>query len=418
MRVLMLSWEYPPNIVGGIARHVEELSWELARLPGVEVHVVTCDYPGAVAEEVYNGVHIHRVAAYDAPGGYNDFFHWIHQLNAALRDRADALCREWLAPKKKGGPPTDPKSLADKNAIVLHAHDWLVYFAANELKYRYKLPLVATIHATEFGRNQGIHTQTQAYINSIEWKLVYEAWRVIVCTHFMKGEVMYALRAPEDKLDIIPNGVDATKFQFEFSPEEAAAFREQYAAPNEKIIMFVGRGVREKGAQVLIAALPKVRTFYNDAKLVIAGGGQRQHLVDQAQYLGMGPYVFFTGFIPDDALLRLYKVADIACFPSLYEPFGIVALEAMAAHTPLVVSDAGGLPEVVENGVTGVTTYADNSNSLADGLLFALYNQDKAKQMADTAYERVLTVFHWKRIAIATQAVYARCWQEYKASNW
>ncbi len=368
MRILMLSWEYPPKIVGGIARHVEELSWELAKLPGVEVHVVTCDFPGAAAEEIVAGVHVHRVAAYDAPGGHKDFFHWIHQLNAAMRDRADALCREWLAGKKAGDPLRDPKKLSNKDAIVLHAHDWLVWFAANELKHTYKLPLVGTIHATEYGRNNGIHNEMQTYINSIEWKLVYESWRVIVCTHFMQHEVMHALHSPADKLDIIPNGVNPDKFAFDFPPEEAASFRAQFAAPNEKIIMFVGRGVREKGAQVLIDALPSVRQSYHDAKLVIAGGGYRQHLVDQAAAIGMSAHVLFTGFIPDDALLRLYKVADIACFPSLYEPFGIVALEGMAAHVPVVVSNAGGLPEVVENNVTGITTFADNPGSLADGL--------------------------------------------------
>ncbi len=425
MRILMLSWEYPPKIVGGIARHVEELSWELARIPGLEVHVVTCDYPGAPAEEIHEGVHIHRVAAYDAPGGHKDFFHWIHQLNAAMCDRSHALCREWLSNKADNGsasglngPLSDPKTLADEDGILLHAHDWLVYFAANELKYTYKLPLIATIHATEYGRNKGIHNETQRYIDSIEKKLTHEAWRVIVCTDFMRREVMHALNAPADKLDIIYNGVNASKFEFEFSPEEAAAFRAQYAAPNEKIVMFVGRGVREKGAQVLIGALPKVRQHYHDTKLVIAGGGYRQHLVDQAYAQGVGIHVYFTGFIPDAALLRLYKVADIACFPSLYEPFGIVALEAMAAHTPVVVSDAGGLPEVVENNVTGITTYADNSNSLADGLLFDLHNPGRAREMADEGYRRVKEVFNWEPIAGHTNAVYQRCWQEYKASGW
>ncbi len=427
MRILMLSWEYPPRIVGGIARHVEELSQELALLPGVEVHVVTCEHPDADREEIVKGVHLHRVAPYDAPGGHKDFIHWIHQLNAAMRDRADALCREWIAtsgPKTSlqsaGLPslPADPKTFADSDAILLHAHDWLVYFAANELKHKYKLPLVATIHATEFGRNQGIHNETQAYIHSIEEHLTREAWRVIVCTRFMENEAMFALSAPADKLDIIPNGVDATKFVFDFPADEARAFRAKYAAPQEQIIMFVGRGVREKGAQVLIAALPKVRRYYHDAKLVIAGGGYRQHLVDQAYGLGVGLHVYFTGFIPDDDLLRLYKVADLACFPSLYEPFGIVALEGMAAHTPVVVSDAGGLPEVVENGVTGITTYADSADSLADGLLFDLHNPDRAREMADEAFHRVQTVFNWKRIALQTHAVYARCWQEYVASDW
>ncbi len=418
MRVLMLSWEYPPKIVGGIARHVEELSWALAARPDVEVHVVTCEFPGAPAEEVYNNVHIHRVTPYDAPGGHKDFVHWVHQLNAAMRDRAYALCREWLAPKTSGGTPTDPKTLSEKDGILLHAHDWLVYFCAVELKYAFKLPLIATIHATEFGRNNGIHSDISRYINGIEVNLVTEAWRVIVCSGFMKGEVEYALNAPPDKLDVIYNGVHAEKFDFDFPADEAAAFRAQYAAPEEKIIMFVGRGVREKGAQVLIEALPKVRAGYHDAKLVICGGGYRQHLVDQAHALGVGRHVYFTGFIRDDLLLRLYHVADVACFPSLYEPFGIVALEAMAAHTPVVVSDAGGLPEVVEADVTGTVTWLNNSDSLAWGLLRVLHNPQFSREMAERAYERVKTVFNWDRIAGQTEEVYRRVWKEYVSSPW
>ncbi len=414
----MLSWEYPPKIVGGIARHVEELSWALAALPDLEIHVVTCEFPGAPAEEVFKNVHIHRVAPYDAPGGHRDFIHWVHQLNAAIHDRAESLIRNWLLPKKRK-TPLDPKKLSTQDGILLHVHDWLTYFAGVRLKHTFKLPLVATIHATEHGRNSGIHSEISKYIHGIERDLVTEAWRVIVCSGFMKGEVEHALSAPPDKSDIIYNGVHAEKFEFDFPEEEYWAFREQYAHPNERIVMFVGRGVREKGCQVLIEALPRIRRGYHDTKLVIAGGGYRQHLIDQAFALGMGRHVYFTGFIPDDALLRLYKVADIACFPSLYEPFGIVALEAMAAKTPVVVSDAGGLPEVVEADVSGTITWADNPDSLAWGILRNLYNPGQAKAMAEHAAERVKTIFNWNRLAQQTfDLTYIRVWDEYIRSPW
>lgn len=418
MRVLMLSWEYPPRIVGGIARHVEELSWALMKQPDMEVHVVTCDFPGAPAEEIFNGVHVHRVTPYDVSGGHADFIHWVHQLNAAMRDRAKALIESWLKPKTRSTALKDPKKLKDSEAILLHAHDWLGYFAGVELKYAYKLPLVATIHATEYGRNGGIHTETNRYINGIEWHLCHEAWRVIVCSHYMRNEIGYALHTPWDKIDILYNGIIIDKFEFDFPAAEAAQFRNRFASPNEKIVMFVGRGVREKGCQVLIDAFPKVRTQYHDAKLVIAGGGYRQHLIDQANYLGIGAQAYFTGFIPDDDLLRLYKVADAACFPSLYEPFGIVALEAMAAKTPVVVSNAGGLPEVVEADVSGTVTQADNSDSLAWGIVRVLKNPGYANYMAENAYQRCKTIFNWDLIADQTAQVFNRIWKEYKACGW
>lgn len=408
MRVLMLSWEYPPKIVGGIARHVEEIAWALAK-QGEEVHVVTCEFPGAPAEETYNGVHIHRVVPY-APT--DNFIHWVHQLNAAMRDRAEALLRDWTAGK------TPLKQRAAESGIVLHAHDWLAHFSATALKHQFHVPLIATIHATEFGRNQGIHSDINRYIHSIEWQLTYEAWRVIVCSGFMKGEVEYALQVPSDKIDILYNGVHAEKFDFDFPPEEAAAFRAQYAAPEEKLIFFVGRMVREKGAHILVEALPKVRAQYHDAKLILVGGGYRDHLVQLANDLGVARHVYFTGFVPDDALLRLYKVIDVACYPSLYEPFGIVALEAMAAGVPVVVSDAGGLKEIVEHDVSGTVTWANNSDSLAWGLVRVLKDPGHARWMAENARHRVREVFHWDRIAAQTRAVYERVWEEYRRSDW
>jgi glycogen(starch) synthase len=234
----------------------------------------------------------------------------------------------------------------------------------------------------------------------------------------MKGEVQYALHAPWDKVDVIANGVHAEKFDFDFTADEASAFRTKYAAPNEKLIFFVGRGTHEKGAHVLIGALPKIRAQYHDAKIIIVGGGNKDHLIRQAHDLGITQHVYFTGFIPDDTLLRLYKVIDVAVYPSLYEPFGIVALEAMAAGVPVVVADAGGLREIVEHDVTGTVTWSGNNDSLAWGITRVLKDPENSKRMADNAKVVVKDLYNWDRIAAQTQEVYQRVWTEYKASNW
>ena len=278
-------------------------------------------------------------------------------------------------------------------------------------------PCFPPIHATEFGRNNGIHTEMQKYINRCEWELQFESWRVIVCSGFMRGEVEYALKTPSEKIDIIYNGVDSGDFDFPFEGQERAHFRERFAAPNEKIVFFIGRMVREKGAQLLIEALPRLRFQYHDAKLVIAGGGDRSHLENLARYSGMIKHVYFTGRVSDADRDRLYRVADVACYPSLYEPFGIVALEAMAARVPVVVSNAGGLPEVVEHDVTGTVTYAGDPDSLAWGVARVLKNPDFANRMADAAAERVETIFNWNVIARQTKAVYERVWNDYKGSD-
>lgn len=402
MRVLMLSWEYPPMRVGGIAAALEGLAPALARA-GVEVHVVTSGSAGGAAEEEQSpGLQVHRVAV---EGPSNDFIHWVHLLNGAMERRADALIATW-------------RQEAPARPTLLHVHDWLGLFAGRALKHRHHLPLLSTIHATEFGRNNGIHTDIQRYINQCEWELQWESWRVIVCSGFMKGEVEYALGTPSDKIDIIYNGVDTDKFDFDFPDDERARFRERFAAPNEKILFFIGRMVREKGAQVLIEALGRVRFQYHDAKLVIAGGGERGHLEQLAAYLGIAPHVYFAGRVTDTDRDRLYKVADVAVYPSLYEPFGIVALEAMAARVPVVVSDAGGLREVVELDVSGTVTWLGNPDSLAWGIVRVLKNPELARTMADRAYERCLTVFNWDVLAEQTRQVYERVCSEYSASHW
>jgi glycosyltransferase involved in cell wall biosynthesis len=399
----MLSWEYPPMRVGGIAAALEGLAPALA-LAGIEVHVVTCGAAGGVADEQQAlNLWIHRV---DVEEPSNDFVHWVHLLNAQMERRADELITGWMRGPKRSRKP-----------VLLHVHDWLGLFSGRALKMRHRLPMIATIHATEYGRNNGIYTEMQRYINRCEWELQYEAWRVIVCSAFMRGEVEHALGTPGDKIDIVYNGVPENMFDFPFEGEERQTFRSRFAAPYEKIIYFIGRMVREKGAQVLVESLPLVRAQYGNAKLVIAGGGARQHLENLAHAVGVGDQVYFTGRVSDHDRDRLYRVADVAVYPSLYEPFGIVALEAMAARVPVVVSDAGGLPEVVQHDITGTVTYANDPASLAWGITRVLRNPHFAHDMANMAYQRVHTVFNWDRLAHQTIAVYNRCWAEYKNSD-
>src|SRR5205085_221685 len=156
----------------------------------------------------------------------HDFLHEIQLLNNATDLRVRQLLEDW----RPGGQPT-----------IFHAHDWLSLDAARELKYEYKLPMIATIHATEMGRHGGIHNDTSRYIHEQEYWLTYEAWRVIVCSEFMKGEVSRSFSVGEDKIDVIFNGVEAKKFEFDWTPKERAAQRAKVALPEEKIVIFVGR---------------------------------------------------------------------------------------------------------------------------------------------------------------------------------
>lgn len=396
----MLSWEYPPRIVGGISPHVHDLSQELVKL-GIEVHVITKATPQAPDEEERPaGVHVHRVHLDAEP---DDFIDEIKLLNKAT----DLRCRQLLEDWRPGGQPT-----------IFHAHDWLSLEAARELKYEYQLPIVATIHATEEGRNNGIHTPMQRYIHEQEFWLTYEAWRVVVCSEFMRGQVMNSFNVPYDKVDVIFNGVDYKKFEFEWTEDERAEWRGRLALPDEQIVMYVGRFVREKGIQILLNSAGAVLAKHPKTKFVIVGGGHREKFEKFIRWYGLQDKVLFTGFMANRSLHQLYRCADVAVFPSLYEPFGIVALEGMAAGAPVVVSDAGGLKEVVLHGATGTTSYAGNAESLAWAIMQVLENPVDSRKMVAKARERLATEFDWRFLAEQTKAVYERVWNEFLGSYW
>ncbi len=400
MRVIMLSWEYPPRIVGGISPHVYDLSQRL-QAKGIEVHVVTKATPAAPDEETQpSGVQVHRVHLAEEP---NDFLHEIQLLNVATDLRVRKLLEDW----RPGGQPT-----------IFHAHDWLSLDAARELKYEYKLPMIATIHATEMGRHGGIHNDTSRYIHEQEYWLTYEAWRIIVCSEFMKGEVSRSFSVGEDKIDVIFNGVEPSKFEFTWTEAERAAQRAKLALPEEKIVMFVGRFVREKGIQVLLNAAHVILAQEPDTKFMIVGGGHRERLERYAEWAGLKDKVLFTGFMANRSLHQLYRVADVAVFPSLYEPFGIVALEAMAAGAPVVASDAGGLREVVLHDETGTLSFSGDPQSLAWAILKVLRDPARARNLGVNARERLYDDFGWEGIADQTAAVYERVWSEYLDSYW
>ena len=401
MRVMMLSWEYPPRIVGGISPHVHDLSQQL-QAKGIDVHVVTKATPLAPDEEVQaSGVHVHRVHLTETP---NDFLHEIQLLNLATEIRVRKLLEDW----RPGGEPT-----------LFHAHDWLSLDSARELKYDYSLPLVATVHATEFGRHGGISSDTSRYIHEQEYWLTYEAWRVIVASEFMKGEVHKYFDAPLDKVDVIYNGVNASKFEFEWSDKEKADYRLGFAQPDEKIILYVGRFVREKGIHLLLDAANVVLAEDPKARFIIVGsGGARDRFERFSEWAGIADRVHFTGFMSSKPLYQLYRCADVAVFPSLYEPFGIVALEGMAAGVPVVASDSGGLREVVPHDRTGTSFFSGNAESLAWAIIRVLKDPARAKALAEAAKKRLKTDFDWSRIADQTIKTYERVWEEFLHSYW
>jgi glycogen(starch) synthase len=382
-------------VVGGISPHVYYLSKSLAK-NSVDVYVVTCDFPGAPSREIVDGVHVLRIDSYKNPAP--DFATWIYLMNMNMRKEAAALIRS-----------------LNGEVDILHAHDWLVASATIGLKHIFRIPLIATIHSTEFGRRNGIHTDYERMIHETERWLTYEAWKVVCCSNYMISHVAWVFGVPSDKLVMIPNGVNIADFQISFNKEE---FRRRYALPEEKLVLFVGRLVYEKGAQVLVEAIPKVLSKVN-AKFVIVGDGyMRNPLLKRVHEMGLTHKVLFTGFVDDWTLKRLYNCADVCVVPSLYEPFGITALEAMASKAPLVVSDTGGLSEIVEHDHSGVKVYVNNSDSLAWGITRILLDPAHAETLKENAFQKVMREYDWNGISVRLRQLYSLVHEEYLRGSW
>jgi glycosyltransferase involved in cell wall biosynthesis len=392
----MLSWEFPPRTVGGISAHLFNLSQELVRL-GVDTHIITCDFPSAPEHEIVNGAHIVRVDSYKTPSP--DFATWVYLMNVNMQKEAASVI----------------SSNPEQHFDIIHAHDWLVANAGLGLKHIFRIPLVSTIHATEIGRRNGLHTDYERMIHQTENWLVHESWRTICCSHYMAEQVRWAFGLQADKVKIIPNGVNADVFDTEFEKTE---FRRRFALPEEKIVLFVGRLVYEKGVQTLISAIPKILARVNAKFIIVGDGGMRDHLIQQMANMRLTHKTVFTGFLDEVTLHRLYQIADVCIVPSLYEPFGITALEAMAAKTPLVVSNTGGLSEIVEHDKTGTKVFAGDPNSVAWGITRVLLDQGYANWIKMNAYHKALAVYDWTKIAKQTKELYETILDEYERGSW
>jgi glycosyltransferase involved in cell wall biosynthesis len=394
---MMLTWEFPPRIIGGISPHVYHLSRSLARR-GIRVYVVTCDFPGAPQHEALDGVEVYRIDSYKNPSP--DFATWVYLMNVNMQKEAATII------KSLGG-----------NVDVLHAHDWLVATAGIGLKHVFRKPLFATMHSTEIGRRNGIHFDYERMIHETEAWLTYEAWKVVCCSDYMVSHVRWAFGLPPDKQIMIPNGVDADVYG-EIQNRDLTGFRSKFALPSERIVLFVGRLVYEKGIHVLVNAIPRVLEKVNAKTIIVGNGYMKEQISGLVKGLGIDQKVMFTGFVDDETLRKLQICADVSVVPSLFEPFGIVALEAMAAKSPVVVSDTGGLGEIVDHDMDGIKVYANNPDSLAWGITRVLTDDRNANRLRNNAYKKIQEKYNWDRIAKQTEEVYRSVLNEYSKSFW
>jgi glycogen(starch) synthase len=399
MRVLMLSWEYPPVLVGGLGRHVHALATSLTAA-GHHVTVVTRHGENAPLEEDLEGVRVLR-----APEDPPLFPLTSETLLAWTMAFNHALTRAALRAVVPGEPPYD----------VVHAHDWLVTHAAVTLKHSLGLPLVATVHATEAGRHSGwLPSDTNRCIHSVEWWLTYEARRVLVCSGYMRWEVSRLFDLPRGKVEVIPNGVAVDSWRA--SQRMVAGARSRHAPNDGPLVVYAGRLVYEKGVQDLLAAVPRLRARHPGLRVVIAGDGPyREELETLAGRDRTAGTVTFTGFLAGADLAGLLAAADCVVVPSRYEPFGMIALEACAAGTPVAAAACGGLAELVDPGVTGVTFPAADPVGLADAVDHLLRDEVFARRVARRARSMVMRGYDWATVAERTVSGYRRAISDERA---
>ncbi|WP_200171845.1 glycosyltransferase family 4 protein [Tomitella cavernea] len=399
MRILMVSWEYPPVIVGGLGRHVHHLATHLAA-QGHDVVVLSRHPSGTDAhshptvDRTAEGVRVVAVAE-DPPHFVfgEDMMAWTLAMGHAMV-RAGLALGAGLLDGPRAGAPWTPQ--------IVHAHDWLVAHPAIALAEDFRVPLVSTIHATEAGRHAGwVSSNMNRQVHSVEWWLANASDSLITCSESMHDEVTTLFGPDLPEITTIRNGINLQTWSFRPRCRSAAS-------EGPPRLLYVGRLEYEKGVQDAIAALPAIHDEHPGTTLTIAGEGtQRQWLADCAAEHDVADAVRFLGRLDHAELLEQLHAADAAVLPSRYEPFGIVALEAAATGTPLVASTAGGLGEAVVDGRTGYSFAPSDPDDLAKAVCRSLEDPERTQDLARTAHVRLTTEFTWEHVAAQTSDVYA-----------
>ncbi len=353
---------------------------------GVEVHVLTRGGSDGPVTQTTAGVVVHRVREDEMPLDLDAFVAWVEGMNSHMHAAGRQLGKRL-------------------RFDVVHGHDWLVAGAAASLADRLRCPYLTTIHATEYGRHQGwVEKHPQSYVHRMETWMAGRADRVITCSHYMRGHVADVFGIAEGRVAVIPNGIDCGDLH---AVEDLVALRARFAAAGERLVLLVGRLVYEKGFQLALDAMPQVIRRAGRVRFLVAGSGTHEaQLREQAERLGLMEHGTFMGWIGDDVLHSLYRIADLCVIPSIYEPFGLVALEAMASGCPCIVADTGGLREVVPNADVGLRFRSRNPRALATMMQRVLDDDALRERLVAEASLHVLS-FDWNDVARRTAQVYA-----------
>ena len=403
MRIAYLSIEFPPRIFGGLGVYVDEISREMVA-HGERISVFTLGDGKLKRYQEMDGVEVFRMFPAPIRDGLEIFLSpETLSWGEGLRFLQDLLSLNQLS----------AASIMENGPFdICVAHDWLGLLGGMAVK-REGVPMIYHVHGLEVGRTDNPNPQLVA----LEKKGAKIADRIITVSEAMKQELAI-LGAPAEKISVCYHGVNADFFDPDRAdPKILAALRERYGfAEDDIIILFVGRLESVKGVKELFSAMPQVLALHAKVKLLMVGKGSLEAwAAEEAARQGYSFVTLVTDFLDAGEKMHHYALADLCVFPSHYEPFGIVALEAAAMGKAAVVGAAGtsGLAEIVKNPgasrPTGVHVNARDPRDIAWGINLALEDLDRLKSWGKNARARVLEEFTWQKAAERTLAIYKEC---------
>jgi len=407
----VLVWEYPPKIVGGLGTYAAEITRKFVLLDhDVTVFTMNDDTGSLPTRELWRGIELHRPLHIDVSDSLPDViaedvrkWDWggIHLFSKIL------VYNYLTASKMVNELVRSEGYLFD----LVIAHDWLSAMGGIAIKRELGLPFVFHVHSTEKGRTMGNGSEV---VSNVELRAAQTADLVVTVSNAMKEELI-GLGFSAEKIQVVYNGVDPQKYsKEEVSDQKVREVRQRYGLKdNDVMVLFLGRLVWVKGVDKLIAAMPHVLQKIPNAKLVIVGlGDMREYVERMVQSLKLQDTVKFRfEFIPEEERIAHYAACDVAVFPSVYEPFGIVALEAMSMQKPVVVGASGvsGMREVVVSSGQEQNGFHVNPNDPTDiawGIVNAVQDPQRNLQLGQNGRKKVLQEFSWDQIAKKTIQVY------------
>ena len=408
MRIGFFVWEYPPKLVGGLGTYAEYITHEFVEL-GHDVSVFTLHCDDLKTREILKGVEVHRPIITDASNVFplfvvDDLKRWgtnIRLFNDIFIYNVLSVAKFVNELLKKEGYSFD----------LVCVHDWLSSIAGLTIKNETKIPVAFHVHSTEWGRSGG---QGSSVISHLELATAQNADRIITVSYTMRDDLTRH-GWPQSKISVVWNGVDPERYNPQnCKPEETEKMREKYNIPKDwNMLLFLGRLTWVKNVINLVQAMPIVLKEYPKTKLVILGKGEEQRdIVEVADRLGIKDNIICRfEFVPEDERILHYAAADVCIFPSIYEPFGIVSLEAMSMAKPVVVGAHGVVgfrEQVVPTGPdqNGIHINGEDPSDIAWGIKETLKDRAKAKVWGENGRKRVLEYFTWRKVAEQTVEIY------------